>query len=70
MKRGDRETAGYDLLESLKQLQSAPPVVFYTASSNPQFRTEARSRRAFDETNQPTELLALVVAAIQKKPTS
>jgi CheY-like chemotaxis protein len=68
MKRGDRETAGYDLLEALKSIHPTPPLVLYAASSNPEFQAQARARGAFGETNRPSELFALVVAAIQEGP--
>jgi|SRR5471032_154717 len=67
MRRGEKDMAGYELLDALKSFGPNPPLVFYTASSTPQFQEEARKRGAFGETNSPSELFALVVAAIQSR---
>jgi CheY-like chemotaxis protein len=53
--------AGYTLLGLVRKLSDPPPLVIYSASSTPAFVAEAVRRGAVGETNQPTELIKLVV---------
>jgi hypothetical protein len=56
--------AGYTLLKLVRHLTDPPPVVIYSESSTPSFATEARKRGAFGETNQPKELISLVIRSV------
>lgn len=64
MRRGGNNTAGYDLLQMIKDKGIATPVIFYAASANERFIAEAKRRGAFGETNNPEQLVLLVAGAL------
>ena len=55
--------AGYTLLTRVRKLTDPVPLVIYSGSSTPRFVHEAIKRGAFGETNDPKELMALVIRA-------
>jgi CheY-like chemotaxis protein len=64
MLRGTETTAGYKLLKSMQARKIETPLIIYSASANPTFRAEAIEMGAKGETNDPTDLLKLVTAAV------
>ena len=64
MGRGIDRTAGYKLLEDLRNAGIQSPYIIYAASTDPKRRAEAKRRGALDATNRPDELFQLVLAAI------
>jgi CheY-like chemotaxis protein len=64
MKRGNNDTAGYDLLQKARASGITAPLIFYTARANEKFVAEARQRGAFGETNNPEQLITLVASAL------
>src|SRR6266567_457485 len=65
MGRPGDQKAGYTLLKELKDMGNATPFIIYSASKRPQEVAEARRIGAFGYTNDPQELLELVVNAIK-----
>jgi DNA-binding NtrC family response regulator len=61
-RRNDPE-AGYPFLKRVSHLHDAPPIVIYSASSTPLLAEKAMKAGAYGETNQPKELLSLVIHA-------
>lgn len=59
---GPRE--GYVLLDSLRQDGDQTPLFFYTSSNAPEHRQEAREHGAQDSTNDPQELIEMVIKAV------
>jgi CheY-like chemotaxis protein len=58
--------AGYTLLEALSKKGVQTPVVFYTGSQTAAQATEARTRGAAGGTASPRELLAIVIAILNR----
>ena len=61
---GPRE--GYVLLDSLRQDGDQTPLFFYTSSNATEHRQEAREHGAQDSTNDPQELIEMVIKAVIK----
>ena len=59
---GPRE--GYVLLDSLRQDGDQTPLFFYTSSNAPEHRQEAYEHGAQDSTNDPQELIEMVIKAV------
>ena len=59
---GDNQ-AGYTLLARIRKLADPIQVVLYSGSSTRAFVAEATKRGAFGETNEPKELISLVIRA-------
>ena len=57
--------AGYALLQAIRTLGKTTPFIIYSSSNLPEHKAEARRRGAFGSTNNPQELLELVLGAIQ-----
>jgi CheY-like chemotaxis protein len=64
MGRGIDRTAGYKLLEQLRNAGIQSPYIIYAASTDPKRRAEAKRHGALDATNRPDELFQLVLSAI------
>lgn len=64
MAREDEPRAGYNLLEALRAAGNEPPLIIYSGSATEQQRAETLRRRAFGQTNNPSELLQMVISAI------
>jgi CheY-like chemotaxis protein len=62
--RANDPKAGYTLLALLRKLADPPPLVIYSGSSTPNLTVEAIKRGAFGETNQPKELMNLVIRSV------
>jgi CheY-like chemotaxis protein len=62
--------AGYTLLEKMKSMGVTTPVIIYASGKKPEYVTEAKRRGAFGTTNEPEELLEMVIKAVQSSPTS
>lgn len=56
--------AGYTLLEHIRQTNKQMPVIIYSAAARDEQHAEARRRGAFGSTNNPQELIQLVVSAV------
>jgi CheY-like chemotaxis protein len=65
--RTDDPKAAYTLLKLVGQLPDPPPMVIYSASSTPRFAAEAILKGAFGETDQPKELMTLVVRSVASR---
>jgi CheY-like chemotaxis protein len=63
-KRIDDPRAGYTLLKEMRQIQSAPPLIIYSAAASPEFEAEAKQLGAYAETNQPQRLFSLAIEAM------
>ncbi|GAA4560776.1 response regulator [Pseudonocardia xishanensis] len=68
MSRADDPAAGYDLLERLRGAGVRTPFVVYSSSADPAHDAEAISRGAMGSTNDPAELLDLIVEALRRQP--
>jgi len=66
MSRPPDNTAGFTLLDAIRQAGKKIPFIIYAASSNPEFVAQAIKRGALGETNRPDELFKLVISAIKK----
>ena len=55
--------AGYTLLTMVRKLPDPVPIIIYSGSSTPTFVAEAIKRGAFGQTNEPKELMTLVIRA-------
>jgi CheY-like chemotaxis protein len=64
MSRPPDQQAGYTLLEKIKEMHITTPCIIYASGKKPEYKEEARRRGAFGNTNEPQELLELVVKAI------
>jgi CheY-like chemotaxis protein len=60
----DPRFAGYGLFDELKQQDKNIPYVIYSASSNPQYRADSKSRGLIDQTNRAVELFSAVMSSI------
>lgn len=56
--------AGYTLLDHLRSTGDRTPFIIYAGSRDPEHQAESRRRGAVGCTNQPAELLEMVLAAI------
>ena len=65
MGRPGDQRAGYTLLQKLRDMGILVPFIIYSGSKLPEHIAEARRRGAFGSTNDPEELLELVVNAIK-----
>jgi CheY-like chemotaxis protein len=63
--RADDEQGGYTLLDDLKKLPGAPPLIIYSGSWTPAFEAEAKARGAYGETNEPLRLFDMAISAIK-----
>lgn len=64
MRRSTDATAGYTLLTSMQARKIETPLIIYSASANPIFLAESIRMGARGETDDPTDLLKLVTAAV------
>src|SRR5262249_33022472 len=64
MARPSGRRAGYGLLEALRKRGDKTPVLIYTSSNAPEHKREAADRGAQGATNDPLELLELVVGLL------
>lgn len=67
MNRPPDSQAGFTLLAELPKQAKHIPFVIYAGSNAPKYQTEAISRGAFGITNNPNELVQLVLAAQERK---
>jgi CheY-like chemotaxis protein len=67
MVRADDEQAGYDLLDALRSAGDLTPVVIYAGSRSAEHFNEAVRRGAEGSTNQPQELVGLVLRAVRRR---
>ncbi len=70
MDRPADEFAGYTLLDALRRSGNTTPVVFYTSSRAPEHVDEAVRRGAVGCTNDPTELVQLVLRGLRAAVTA
>lgn len=66
MSRPPDPQAGYTLLSKLKEMQIATPYIIYAGSKRPEHVAKAKELGAFGTTNDPQELLELVIQAMKK----
>lgn len=59
--------AGYTLLEALRREHITTPFIIYAGSNTPEHQAETKRRGGFGTTNNPQELIQLVIDAIQRK---
>lgn len=64
MSRPPDRYAGYTLLEKMKSMGITTPVIIYASGKKPEYVTEARRRGAVGTTNEPQELLEMVIKAV------
>jgi CheY-like chemotaxis protein/predicted acylesterase/phospholipase RssA len=68
----ERPFAGFDLLEAIRQREreqrGQPDVIFFTARSTPTLKEEALNKGALGLTNQPGELIQLVLLSQGRVP--
>lgn len=57
--------AGYTLLEQIKRRRISTPFIIYAGSKRPEHIAEAQRRGAMGATNNPTELVEMVIDAIK-----
>jgi CheY-like chemotaxis protein len=65
MARSDDPKAGYTLLAEVEKLAYRPPYIIYSGRSNPSIVAEAKTKGALGQTNNPKELLDLVITALK-----
>jgi CheY-like chemotaxis protein len=65
--RLEEPQGAYTLLAEVSKTVDHPPFIIYSGSSSTEFVTEAKSRGAFGETNQPTKLFELIIDALKTK---
>lgn len=68
MGRPSGNTAGYELLSAIRSQGRTVPFVIYAGSNSPAHRAEAARRGAQGSTNDPRELLELVMQALNRSP--
>ncbi len=66
MSRPPDPQAGYTLLSKLKEMQITTPYIIYAGSKRPEHVAKAKAMGAFGTTNDPQELLELVIEAVKK----
>ncbi len=66
MSRPPDPQAGYTLLGKLKEMQITTPYIIYAGSRRPEHVAKAKAMGAFGTTNDPQELLELVIQAVKK----
>jgi CheY-like chemotaxis protein len=66
MSRPPDPQAGYTLLNKLKEMQITTPYIIYAGSKRPEHVAKAKELGAFGTTNDPQELLELVIQAVKK----
>jgi DNA-binding NtrC family response regulator len=64
--RADDARGGYTLLEDVRKLSAAPPLIIYSGSSTSEFETQAKTRGAYGETNEPLKLFDMAISAIKR----
>lgn len=65
--RRDDPQGGVTLIDDLKKVSNAPPVIIYSSGWSTEREAQLRHRGAFGETNQSLTLFQMVVDALQKK---
>jgi len=65
MGRGNNKEAGFDLLKEMKNIRTAPFIIYSWGVTSEQIK-QAKEKGAFGETSSPRELFQLVIDAIQK----
>jgi DNA-binding NtrC family response regulator len=60
----DPRYAGYGLLDELKAMGKMIPYIIYSASTTPEYRADAKSRGAVDQTNRAAELFSAVISSL------
>jgi len=65
MSRPPDKYAGYMLLEKVKSMGITTPFIIYASGKKPEYVVEAKRRGAFGSTNEPQELLEMVIQAIR-----
>lgn len=68
MGRGFDRTAGYTLLEAMRERKLDTPFVIYAGSGDPKHDAEAKRRGALGSTNAPSALIELVESALKRQP--
>ncbi len=66
MSRPPDQQAGYTLLEQIKAMHITTPYIIYAGSKRPEHIARAKELGAFGTTNDPQELLELVIRALKK----
>lgn len=64
MSRPESSRAGYDLLDAVRRLNPTLPFLVYSSSDKPEDVAEAKRRGARGATNNPVELLRMVVETV------
>lgn len=65
--RRDDSQGGLTLIDDLKRISNAPPIIIYSSGWSPEREAQLRQRGAFGETNQALTLFQMVVDALQKR---
>jgi CheY-like chemotaxis protein len=68
MSRPPDKYAGYTLLEKMQSMGIKTPLIIYASGKKPEYVIEAKRRGALGTTNEPQELLEMVVKAITAPP--
>jgi CheY-like chemotaxis protein len=66
MGRGSDKLAGYVLLDAIRSLGNPIPFIIYSSSDAEEHKREAQRRGAQGSTNDPRDLLAMVIAILGK----
>jgi len=66
MSRPPDQRAGYTLLEQIQAMHITTPYIIYAGSKRPEHVARAKELGAFGTTNDPQELLELVIKALKK----
>lgn len=64
MSRPPDRYAGYTLLEKMRGMGITTPFIIYASGKKPEYIAEAKRRGAFGTTNEPQELLEMVIRAV------
>jgi CheY-like chemotaxis protein len=64
MSRPDDSVAGYTLLEQTQRMGKRMPFILFTGSQRPEHVADARRRGAFGQTSMASELIELVIQAL------
>lgn len=65
MSRPPDRQAGYTLLEKIRSMGITTPLIIYASGKKQEYIDEAKRRGAFGTTNEPQELLEMVIKAIR-----
>ena len=68
MSRPPDRQAGYTLLEKMRSMGITTPLIIYASGKKQEYIDEAKRRGAIGTTNEPQELLEMVIKAIRGSP--